>query len=192
MREPSAEHAVTLASDLLSALDPLLDQPFALFGHSMGALLAYECARQLELSGRATPRWLFVSARAAPHQAFAHRHLHQLADEPFVQALRQRYGGISDASSRIPTWREVFLPILRADLRLVETYGVSTPRPLTCPIFASAGDTDASVSPEGLEAWRDLTSARCECLRLPGDHFYHLRHRARRSSWLPLRPGLMA
>jgi surfactin synthase thioesterase subunit len=168
MAEPSVENAAELVDGLTEAIAPYLDVPFAIFGHSMGALLAYEWA--LRLRDR-EPVGLFVSGREAAHLPFGHRELHLLDDAAFVSELRRRYGGadlLEDAELR-----EIFLPILRADLRVVETYRHGAERLLDCPVMAFAGCGDLSVSEAGLRGWGELTRGAFEARRLPGDHFYH-------------------
>ena len=174
LAEASCESAESLVAELVRWMTPLLKEPYALFGHSMGALLAYEWARQARAAGLPAPRVLFVSGRGAPHRPFPHRRLHQLEDDAFVEALRLRYGGIPDGLLSEPDLREVFLPILRADLTVVETYDPGEFAQLDCPILAVAGSEDANVSDADLAAWGELTDARAGSMRLPGDHFYHL------------------
>ena len=164
------------ATAVTKALSPHLDRPYALFGHSMGALLAAAIAPRFSPA----PRLLIASGREAPHLPFGHRTLHQLPDEPFIQALAQRYGeaapGLGEASSHPfddPELRALFLPTLRADIALVESYQHQPAPTLTIPILALAGTEDTSVTPAGLEAWAGLTTAPCTLKRLPGGHFYH-------------------
>jgi surfactin synthase thioesterase subunit len=161
LKEASCTSIDALVEPVLRAMRDggLFAAPYALFGHSMGALIAYELACGIERAGWPVPLRLVVSGRAAPRHAFAHRALHRLGDEAFLEALQLRYGGL-DALLEEPELREVFLPVLRADLTLVETYAW-TPRPrLSCPV-------------EGLAGWAELTSGGFASARLPGDHFYH-------------------
>ena len=169
--EPSLTHAQELVEQLATAVDPYLDVPFALFGHSMGALLAYAWALRL---GDHAPARLFVSGRNAPHQPFDHRDLHLLDDAAFVAELRRRYGGMSEDLLVDPELRAIFLPILRSDLRVVETYRHAADRLLGCPVDAFAGTDDLSVSQTGLAGWGELTHAGFALQRLPGGHFYHV------------------
>ncbi len=173
LAEPSLEDAAELVDELLEAVAPYLDVPFAIFGHSMGALLAYEWALRLQDAGLRRPLCLFVSGRGAAHLPFGHRELHRLDDVQFVAELKRRYGGsfelLEDAELR-----EVFLPILRADIRLVEGYRHGAEELLECPVMAFAGQDDDSVSDAGLSGWGDLTRGGFEEQRLEGDHFYHV------------------
>ncbi len=173
MAEASRDDCAGLVAELMEATRTLLDVPYAIFGHSMGALIGYEWARAIGQAGLAGPVCLFVSGRNAAHLAFPHRDLHRLSDEEFVNELRRRYGGMPEGFLEEGELREVFLPILRADLKLVESYRFSEGR-LDCPVMALAGVEDASVSDEGLEAWGELTEGEFGARRLPGGHFYHL------------------
>ncbi len=171
--EPCAEDARVLAGELLAATAGLLGEPYAVFGHSMGSLLAYELTRQIAAAGLPGPRWLFASGRNAPQLAPPHRKLHLLGDAEFLAALRERFGGAQEDVLADPELRAFFLPILRADLKVLETYGhVAGPR-LACPIAVLAGVEDRSVSDAGLAAWGEVTSAETTVERFAGDHFYY-------------------
>ena len=174
MAEASIESAVRLVDELMIASAAYLDVPFAIFGHSMGALLAYEWVVRIQAAGLRGPVCLFVSGRDALHMPFGHRELHRLDDEAFVTELRRRYGGRPDDFMADAELREVFLPILRADLTLVETYRHGTEVLLECPVQAFAGQDDHSVSDAGLTAWGELTRGDFSARRFAGDHFYHL------------------
>jgi surfactin synthase thioesterase subunit len=173
LAEPSLEDAAELVDELLEALAPYLDVPFAIFGHSMGALLAYEWALRLEDAGLRRPLCLFVSGRDAAHLPFGHRELHRLDDAQFVAELKRRYGGSSELLEDAEL-RKVFLPILRADIRLVEGYRHGAEELLECPVMAFAGQDDTSVSDAGLKGWGDLTRGEFAARRFEGDHSYHV------------------
>ena len=172
--EASIDSAATLIHELMEATRSRLDVPYAIFGHSMGALLAYEWARAIQAAGIEAPHCLFVSGRNAPHLPFAHRELHGLSDEDFVGELRRRYGGMPENFLDDAELRELFLPVLRTDLKLVETYEHEAGRLLDCPIRAWAGMEDASVSEPGLASWAELTRGDFAMRRFAGDHFYHM------------------
>ena len=174
MSEAPMTSAALLAGQLVAATRGLLEEPYAVFGHSMGSLLAYEFVRQISAAGLPAPRCLFASGRNAPQLQAPHRGLHLLGDEDFLAALRERYGGSQDEVLADAGLRALFLPILRADLQVVETYAYMPGPQLACPLAAFAGQDDASVSDGGLRAWAELTSAAATAERFRGDHFYHL------------------
>jgi medium-chain acyl-[acyl-carrier-protein] hydrolase len=153
-------------------LDQHLDRPFAFFGHSMGAWLAFELARSLRRDGRTLPSHLFVSARRAPHTPVRWTPLHRLPDSDFIAAVQQRYGGIPQEALENGEILDLLLPVLRADFAAVETYGYSPAPPLPIPISAYGGSSDAWVLAEDLEAWRELTTKPFRRRMLEGAHFY--------------------
>jgi len=174
LAERSMDDAVALVDALTVATAPYLDVPYAIFGHSMGALLAYAWALRIQERQLRAPVCLFVSGRNAAHLPFGHRDLHRLDDAAFVAELRRRYGGMPVDFMAEADLRALFLPILRADLRLVETYRHGAEALLNCPVMAFAGEDDPSVSDAGLVGWGELTRGEFAVLRFDGDHFYHV------------------
>jgi medium-chain acyl-[acyl-carrier-protein] hydrolase len=170
MAERSHTSLAALIDEVADAVGPFADRPFALFGHSMGALVAFELARELRRRG-AAPRWLFVSGCRAPHRQTSSG-LSGLPDERFVDGLNQKYGGIPDAILNEPELLEFFLPIVRADLSLVDGYRHREEQPLDCPISGFGGAADPNVGHDDLVAWREHTAARFEYEVLPGGHFF--------------------
>ena len=168
--EPSVTDCTTLIESITLATH--LDKPYAIFGHSMGALLALDLAQSLRANGLRTPSHLFVSGRNATHVPMKHGSIHKMGDEEFLAALAIRYGGLPQEILDTPELLELYLPILRADLTLLETHQYQRLGPLDCPISAFSGKDDANVSREGLEAWGDHTSAAFEAHWFDGGHFY--------------------
>ncbi|MFD6952238.1 hypothetical protein A6A08_16360 [Nocardiopsis sp. TSRI0078] len=151
--------------------------PFALFGHSLGAVVAFEAARALTARGR-PPLWLGVSGRTAPGlRAREARGLHELDDAALLASLNSVGGGMPDRVAEVPEFRQRFLRLVRADLGAVGAYRPDPGRaPLTCPVTAYVGDTDPWAPPEAVAAWRDETSAGFTRRTLPGGHFYFVDH----------------
>jgi medium-chain acyl-[acyl-carrier-protein] hydrolase len=146
--------------------------PFALFGHSFGALVAFEVARELRRRGGPEPAHLFISARRGPRRPDPVPPLHGLSDDRFLAEVRSRYGGIPDAVLEEPELLALLLPTLRADLQAVETYTSEPDTPLEVPMTAFGGLNDPWASLEDLEAWADETRGRFHITRFPGGHFY--------------------
>ncbi len=171
LRRPALDSMDELVTQLLAVLRPLTDLPFGFFGHSLGALVAFELCRRLQCERGAQPSHLFVSGMAPPHLPQLGPVLHALDDAAFVYALRTLEGTPEEvlASTEL---LHLLLPVLRADFRLAETY---TPQPeprLAVPITAFGGLDDDGLSPQALDAWRELTTSRCVARLLPGRHFF--------------------
>ena len=175
IKEPPYGEIVDLAADVAKVLEPLLDRPFALFGHSMGAMVAFELARDLHARGGGAGH-LFVSARRAPTvpewlPAFSH-----LPEDEFLAEVRERYGDLAGALVEDPEARRVLLPCLRADVAMVEAHEHKPGPVLECPITAFTGIHDRSVRATDIGAWRTQTSGPFRAVPLPGDHFFLERH----------------
>ncbi|MCW3819604.1 alpha/beta fold hydrolase [Micromonospora sp. DR5-3] len=168
--DPIPQTLGELADAAAEALVPLSNAGLILFGHSMGAALAYEVAQRLERAGR-RPELLVVSGRPAPHRQRVET-VHVGGDEAILADLR-RLGGTAGTVLDDPALRELVLPSLRADYRLIENYWPSDPLPtLGCAVagFSAADDTEASD--EEMRAWADVTTGRFDSRVFPGDHFY--------------------
>jgi medium-chain acyl-[acyl-carrier-protein] hydrolase len=144
---------------------------FAIFGHSMGALVAFELARRLRALGGPTPLALLVAGMGAPHCPPSRPPARHLPDDEFIVAV-DRYGGLPAAVLESDELLELVLPALRADFEAAETYRYVPGEPLDVPIVAAAGVEDAFVPDGTLEAWADHTSVGCEARRMPGGHFF--------------------
>ena len=154
-----------------SALAGSLNEPFAFFGHSMGALVAFELARLLRREGRALPRHMFISGRSAPQLQGCHAPLYNLPTSELLQELHQLDGTPREVLEH-PELMEMMLPILRADFSICDTYEYTEEAPLECPISAFGGFQDVDVPRENLEAWRKQTSSSFTLRMLPGNHFF--------------------
>jgi medium-chain acyl-[acyl-carrier-protein] hydrolase len=155
---------------LEQAFRPLLDRPFAFFGHSLGALISFELARQLR--PRYHPSHLFVSGRHAPQLPDPRPPIHQLPDATFVEMLQHRYQGIPKVVLQHAELMELLLPALRADLTIVETYTYTAGQPLDCPISAFGGFQDRNATRSQLAAWGEQTCCSFSLDMFPGDHFF--------------------
>lgn len=161
-----------VVDELVPALLPLVDRRFALFGHSMGAVVAFELARELRRLG-APPAWLFVAACRAPHrQAESTTRLSVLSDSMLVDAVQRKYGGIPDAVLQEPELLALLVPVLRADLSVFENYHYREEPSLECPISAFGGVHDRAVAEQDLWTWKEQTVGSFECRMLPGSHFF--------------------
>ncbi len=172
LSEPLVTDMVSLVDTLTREIIALDDRPFAFLGHSMGAIVCYEVACKLRAMGAAMPRHLFLSARAAPQLQDNGAPLRFLDNAPFMERLHQTYGAVPDAIRNSTELQDVFLPILRADVELLETYVDAAPEPLGLPITALGGASDPAITAAMLAGWRDRTTAGFAQHEFPGDHFY--------------------
>jgi medium-chain acyl-[acyl-carrier-protein] hydrolase len=170
MREPPFTQVEPLCQAVLTAIDPLLDRPVALFGHSMGAIIAYELARALQRHGR-SPLHLFVSGQRAPHLPLGRPVSYNLPLEAFRHRLRE-LNGTPEAVLQNPEMMDLLLPLLRADFELSETYRREAHAPLTCPVTAFGGIEDVEISRPDIQAWRAATVGDFRVRLFPGDHFF--------------------
>ena len=164
-------HLPHLVQVLATALAPQLDKPFAFFGHSLGALLSFELARQIRREYGLHPAQLFVSAHPAPQQHRVRSPIHTLPEPAFLEEIR-RLNGTPREVLDLPELVELIIPILRADFGLSERYAFVPEPPLDCPITAFGGLQDDMTPRDGLEAWREQTNAFFVVRMLPGDHFF--------------------
>lgn len=144
--------------------------PFALFGHSVGAIVAYETARRLSAVAR-PPLHLIVSGRGAPQLPARRPPVYQLPERRFIELLRHFNGTPPELFADDDLLR-FLLPIIRADFELNETYVELPSARLSCPVTAFAGDHDPEVDRDELEAWQDVTSGPFAVRIFHGDHFY--------------------
>ena len=160
-----------LIHTLLDVLWPYFDRPFAFFGHSLGALICFELARQLRQQRGLSPVHLFVSGRRAPQLVDPDRPIHGLLEAEFVEELR-RLGGTPEAVLQDADMLQLILPVLRADFAMCETYAYAGWDPLDCPITALGGWQDPKARCDELAAWHEQTQAGFRLQMFPGDHFY--------------------
>lgn len=170
-KERPFEQLSALTPVLGEALRPMLDKPFAIFGYSVGALIGYCLTRWLHHQSLPAPQLLAVAARAAPHLPRLRPAVHGLSDALFIQELH-RFGGTPNAVLENQELRELFLPVLRADFALFETYVHVSEPPLSCPIAAFAGSADATTSIEQVQAWQEHTTGRFSLNTILGGHFF--------------------
>lgn len=170
-REPRYRRLEPLIEALSAALVPYLDRPFALFGHSMGALLGYALAVHLDRIGGPAARHLFVAARGAPHLPPRGEARADLSDAELARSLRDLHG-VSEQVLDDAGFMRMLLPIFRDDFAVCETYVDGDAPQVSSPIAAFGGLDDTGVSPADLEAWRERTSGTFALHMLPGDHFF--------------------
>lgn len=168
-QEPAIDDWPRLVATACDVVRDRVTGPYALAGHSFGALLAYEVAATLSRTGPG-PALLVAAGRNGPTAGLAHRPLHALDDDRLVESLR-RLGGTPAEVLAEPALMRLALPVLRTDLRLAETYA-RPPRPaLACPIAAVVGRHDRMADATGALAWQQETVDRFDLTVVDGGHF---------------------
>lgn len=165
--EPPIEDLGVLADSIHRLLDPAPQRPLVLFGHSMGALLAFEIARRLEADGRGPAR-LLASGRRGPA---TYRDEQYPSDDEIMADVRALSGTASALLGDEEMMRAA-LPSLRADYKAVETYKCGQDTTVNCPITALTGDNDPKTTIEEAKAWAQHTTGEFDLRVFPGGHFF--------------------
>lgn len=177
LREPPWTRLAPLVETLAEGLQPYLETPFAFFGHSLGGQISFELARTLRRRGLPLPAHLFISACRAPQVPRREPEVHDLPDADFIAHLVQ-YGGMPEEVLAHAELMALFLPILRADFAMHETYDYAPEPALPCCISVFGGLQDHEVWRSDLEAWQEHTAREFRLRQLPGNHFYVMQQRA--------------
>ena len=169
--ESPFRHMAELLEPLCAALEPYLDHPYAFFGHSMGAAVAYEVARRFSDRSRGGPTCLLVSGRRAPGMTTNRRRLSELPDDEFLGEVG-RLNGMPPEVLNEPELVSMLLPTLRADFELAETYQPLPGGHLGCPVIAYMSTSDPETNYTEVVGWRDVTTGEFTMRVFRGDHFY--------------------
>lgn len=176
---PGRENRIAepLLYDMKSVIDSLVDElprhitrPYAFFGHSLGARMAFEVARALSKRGHQPPAHIFVSGSRSP-EIPEPRPLHKLTDNEFCEELG-RFGGTPRELMENPELMALYLPILRADFTVDETYEYTADNSLPIPITAFCGSNDPEATAHEMLGWRNHTTAVFNFTQIEGDHFF--------------------
>ncbi len=171
LNEPAKHHLDDLLDMLEGEILPLLDLPFAFFGYSLGATVAFELALRLEQRHKLSPRHMVVAARQAPQVATRRPPIHDLPDERFLEELRDLEGTPTEALDH-PELMALLMPLLRADFEIVETYQARQRPALSCTLTALGGLKDRDVFRDDLEGWRGYGQEPFKLRMFPGGHFF--------------------
>lgn len=178
LHEPLRTELIPLASDFARAIhgSPLTDRPLVLAGFSLGALLAFEVARELRKLDLPISV-LFAGAARAPQGRWPRGRLHKLQrDDDFIRELNALYDAIPQAVIDDPEARALLLPIIRADITLFETYKYNPEKPLPCELITLTGTEDPVVQPNHVAPWRQLAKA-YRHRSFSGGHYFARTHR---------------
>ncbi|WP_202080471.1 thioesterase II family protein [Caldalkalibacillus salinus] len=173
LSESCQTNMYTLVDTLTTVIKPYVHQPFALFGHSMGAIIAFELARSLYTKWQVLPDHIFLSSRHAPHLDKKPSQRYLLPDDEIQKELL-KLGGTHQDILNHPELMKVLLPVIRNDFKLFETYQYddSLAPPLSCNVTILGGVEDQEVSIQDLLAWRALFTGALTSYLFPGGHFY--------------------
>lgn len=167
--EVALESFDQVMAHLCEILLPTLSPPYVLFGHSMGARIAFELAREMRRRGEPLPDRLLISGANAPHTfTFTPPFVHQMLDTELLAYLKSL--GTSDELFSDSQLQDLFLPLVRVDFKAAESYRYAHEPPLACPISVWGGTEDPLTHFDGLEAWQEQTTSDFRLRILSGNH----------------------
>lgn len=169
--EPAHRSLSKLTEELAPVIENYLDKPFAFFGHSMGAWIAFELTRKLRDRNAPLPHHLFLSARRAPHIPERFESLAQMPEDRFIQTLKE-FGGMQAEILENRQILDLVMPTLRADMELLESHVFADQPPLPCPITCFGGNQDPRVTQSEIEAWKDHTTSAFQLRMFDAGHFF--------------------
>jgi surfactin synthase thioesterase subunit len=170
-KERPLDRMKDLVDAAADALIPFLGHPYALFGHSMGAIICYELAQELLERGVNPPMHLFASGASAPHVARSIPPIYHLPEDRLIEEIAS-YGVLPKEVMQSRELLDLLVPRFRADFAVTGTYAYADRPPLSFPITAFGGVDDHVVTPAKVEAWREHTVSRFRCELFPGGHFF--------------------
>lgn len=170
MRETMINSIEGMMLDTFNNLKDRLDKPYAVYGHSMGAAIAFELLHHIRKNGLPLPVHLFVSGRSAPSSPRRREEISHLPSPLFRLKIKE-LGGSPDEVLNNDALMELFEPILRNDFFAHETYRYQQAEKLNIPITAMHGDGE-EFTDEEVEAWGNETSSRFRKITFEGDHFF--------------------
>lgn len=172
LKEAPFSDLPTLVPVLADALQPDLDGPYALFGHSLGAFVAFELARTLAARGHHDPVHIFLSGQRAPQRPNPLPPVFELDDAEFLAELGRRYDAVPKAVLASPELMKMVLPLLRADFTMNDTYTWTGGQPLTSPITCFGATDDPESAEADLKGWAEHTRGAFSLRMFDGGHFF--------------------
>jgi len=171
IREPFIKNGKELIDQLEKLDDLYQDKPFAFFGHSMGAYIAFELARRLEKKNRVPPIHLFLSGRQAPQIKSKKKILHELPENEFIKEIASLNGMPREVLDNAELM-ELVSPVLREDCKLLETWSYIDSEKLNVKMTVMYGDQDSSTNNKTVKEWASLSSGKVDSIKFAGDHFF--------------------
>ncbi|EEM85527.1 thioesterase II family protein [Bacillus thuringiensis] len=156
--------------------DKISEGEYALFGHSMGGRLAYKLYHKIEQMKNKKPKHIFFSACGVPSIKKKTGMIHTLPDDVFLKEI-MRLGGTSEELLYNKDLRDLYIPIIRNDFRILEKdKEVKKSNKIDCDITVLSGDEDNTISTEATRLWANYTNGECKIIRFKGDHFFINHH----------------
>jgi medium-chain acyl-[acyl-carrier-protein] hydrolase len=189
-RETPFESLAPLVAAVAEGIRPILDEPFSIYGHSLGGIIGFELARYSRSHFGREPENLIVSAVRAPQLPYPFSFIGKLPEPEFIAEIGTRYEPVPEEILRDEEMLRLTMPVLRADFSVFETYEYVDAPPLACKIHVLGGEQDRMVSRDALDAWRVQTTGAHTVTVVPGGHFFIREQRER--VWRRIREILQA
>jgi len=171
MFEPAHADMNKVIKELLTVIPKYLNKPYVLFGHSLGSRIAFELMSQLNALKLPLPVHFIASGSRGPHDISNKKHIYKLPDNEFIAELKELNGTPKAVLENIELM-EIFLPLLRADFELADTYYYQEDNVFNCPISVLGGKDDVAISLEQLQSWQNFFVNKAEVHMVSGDHFF--------------------
>lgn len=171
IKELPYDNLYLLIEKLFEVMYPALNTPFVFLGYSLGGLISFELSRLLRRKVGILPDHLIIAACPAPHVPDLHSPVHQLPRSEFIESLKEMEGTPTEVFND-PGLLDFFIPLLRADFKIYETYHYSPDLPLACPISVYGGLGDESVPVDSLQSWQEQTTSSFKRRMFPGNHYF--------------------
>lgn len=174
MEEPLLSEIAEMSDDVFEQIKDRLYQPYAVFGHSMGAIIGYLVVKKIHAAGLPMPLCFFPSGRGGPSADKNDRQYHLLPRDQFFVKLKE-LNGMPEAFFEDASLLEFFEPIIRADFKAIETYSWEQTPPFDVPVCVITGTND-DITMQELQAWQHETTAPAEVTEIEGTHFFLFEH----------------
>ena len=170
-QEDFASNMEEVIEELSSNIESFCDKPFVFFGHSLGALIAFELARELQKKNITNLKHLIVSGCDAPQIPLKRKKLYDLSDDDLIEEIQKFNGMPKEILAERELLTDVILPIIRGDFTISDLYKYQQGKKLLCPITAIGGEKDSTFDPEDLLKWNEQSDV-FKFKYFPGDHFF--------------------
>jgi surfactin synthase thioesterase subunit len=164
-------------NELLAVIPAHINKPYILFGHSLGSRIAFELMRKIQELKLPLPIHFIASGSRGPHDESSKKNIYNLPDPEFIAEL-EKLNGTPKAVLENKELMDLFLPLLRADFELADTYCYNGDLVFDCPISVLGGKDDVDISFEQLSSWQNFFKNQANVHMLPGDHFFIDSHKS--------------